>query len=288
MSTVTRQHTSARLIAATIAIATLACVASARAQTTPTAPGSLHITARSESSLSLRWKDRSRSEAYYKVRVSGSVHRLAANRQAVTITRLRPGVAYRVAVQACAQAGRCSKAATDTATTAGARIAPAPATSQPGPGAAIEPAPIGASPAPPPPTVQPLPTAPTGTVDVTGKVTVTTGNCMPSIGPRNDPVNPCRTSPAAGARVLLYAPVLKHHADLPGSFYPGPRSPTAQATTDASGRYRVTVAPGTYSFLVDAGAGPECGLSDADWSACPHTLLAPTQTIDLNLDHAVW
>jgi hypothetical protein len=290
MSAAQRPRTGACLIAATVAIVTLTCGGSARAQTVPAAPaapGALQVTARSETSLSLRWNDRSRSEAYYKVRVSGRMRRLAANRQAVTVTHLRPSVAYRVAVQACSRAGRCSKAATNTATTAGARPTPAPSTSQPRPGTAIEPAPTGAPPTPTsPPTPEPSPTA---TADVTGIVTVTTGNCMPTIGHGGDQVNPCLTSPAAGARVLLYAPVLTHGgADLLGTLYQGPRSPSAQATTDASGHYHLVAEPGTYSFLVDAGAGPECGIFDADWSACPHTLLALTQTIDLNVDHAVW
>jgi hypothetical protein len=111
---------------------------------------------------------------------------------------------------------------------------------------------------------------------------------MPTIGPAGNRTNPCRKSPAAGARVLLYAPVLTSDADLPGSLYGGPRTPSAQATTDASGRYRLAVEPGTYSFLVDAGAGPECGLTDGNGASCPHALLAPTQTVDLNVDHAVW
>jgi hypothetical protein len=275
------------LIAALVVIAVMACDGSARAQTTPAAPGALQVTARSESSLSVRWKDRSKSEAYYKVRVSGRVRRLAANRQAVTVTRLEPSVAYRVAVQACSRAGRCSKAATDTATTASARTAPAPPSSQQGHGTAPEAAPAGAPPAPTPPPVQPLPPAPTATVLVTGTVTVTTGNCMPTIGGRGNQINPCRTDLAAGARVVLYGPVLTHDDLLRGP-YNGLRSPTAQTTTDASGRYRLAVGPGAYSFLADTGTGPECGLFDADWSACPHTLLAPAQTVDLNLDHAVW
>ncbi|MET0604713.1 MAG: fibronectin type III domain-containing protein [Baekduia sp.] len=280
MSIVTRPPIGACLFAATVAIATLVCAGSAGAATLPTAPGALQVTARSESSLSLRWKDRSRSEAYYKVRVAGRVRRLAADRQAVTVIGLRPSVAYRVTVQACSRAGRCSKAATATATTASPRTAPAPSTSQPGPGGATGPTPTGT---PPEPT---FPPAPTTTVEVTGRVTVTTGNCMPTIGGGNR-INPCRTSPAAGARVLLYAPVLTR-ADLPGALFGGPRLPSAQATTDASGRYRLVVEPGPYSFLADAGAGPECGTSDAEGTACPHTLLAPTQIVDLNVDHAVW
>jgi hypothetical protein len=110
---------------------------------------------------------------------------------------------------------------------------------------------------------------------------------MPTWGP-GDQINPCLTSPAAGARVLLYAPVLTYSAGQLGALDRGLRSPSAQATTDASGRYHLVVEPGTYSFLVDTGAGPECGLFDADWSACPHKLLAPTQTVNLNLNHAVW
>jgi hypothetical protein len=280
MSVVTGPRAHARSIAAIVAIAIMACEGSAQAQTAPVAPGALQVTARSESSLSLRWKDRSKSEAYYKVRVSGRVRRLAANRQAVTVTRLQPGVAYRVAVQACSRAGRCSKAATDTATTASARTAPVAPSAQPGPGTAPEPAPTS-------PPVQTLPPTPTAAVVVTGTVTVTTGNCMPTIGGRGNQINPCHTGPAAGARVVLYGPVLTHD-DLLGGLNNSARSPTAQATTDVSGRYRLAVEPGAYSFLVDPGTGPECGLFDADWAACPHTLLAPAQTVDLNLDHAVW
>jgi hypothetical protein len=291
MSTMTRPRAHACVIAATVAITALACGGSARAQTVPAAPGALQVTARSETSLSLQWKDRSRSEAYYKVRVSGRVRRLSADRQAVTVTGLRPSVAYRVAVQACSHAGRCSKAVTGTATTARARPTPTPSSSPPGPGTATEPAPIGVPLSPtsqPESTPQPEPTSPpTSTVDVAGIVTVTTGNCMPTWSP-GDQINPCLTSPAAGARVLLYTPVVTYGPDVPGSFYRGPRPPSAQATTDASGRYHLVIEPGTYSFLVDTGAGPECGRFGADWSACPHTLLAPTQTVDLNLDHAVW
>jgi hypothetical protein len=270
------------LIATLVAITALTCGGSAQAQTALAVPGAIQVTARSETSLSLRWKDRSRSEAYYKVRVAGRVRRLAADRQAITVTGLRPGVAYRVAVQACSRAGRCSKAATGTATTAAARPALAPSISQLGPSIATEP-----DPTPPTSQPEPAPTPPTTTVDVTGVVTVTTGNCMPGRGPR-DQVNPCRTSPAAGARVLLYGPVLKHHIDFPVTLYPGPRTPNAEATTNAAGRFHLVVEPGTYSFLVDAGAGPECSWSDMDWSACPHTLLAPSQAVDLNVDHAVW
>lgn len=310
MSTVTRSRTGTCLIAAAVAIATLACVGSARAQTGPAAPGALQVTARSESSLSLRWKDRSQSEAYYKVRVSGHVRRLAPNRQAITVTGLRPSVAYRIAVQACSRAGRCSKAATGTATTAGAPSAPAPSTSQPGPGTATEPAPTGAPPTatsppaattPPALTTPPAPSRPTplpappgppappGTVDVAGTVTVTTGNCMPPIGGSGNQINPCRTSPAAGARVLLYTPVLTYSPDLLGTLYPRPALASAQTTTDAAGHYHLAVEPGTYSFLVDTGgAAPECGAFGPNWSACPHTLLSPGQIVDLSLDHAVW
>jgi hypothetical protein len=276
MSIATRLHTDARLIAALVVIAALACGERAQAQTAPAAPGALQVSARAESSLSLRWKDRSQSETYYKVRVSGRVRRLAANRQAVTVTGLRPGVTYRVAVQACTRGGRCSKAATAMAKTAGARRAPEPSTSPTSP-TTTEP-----TLTPPVPTP---PSTPTVTVDLTGTVTVTTGNCMPSIGGNRDS---CNVSPAVGARVLLYGPVLKSHVDLPGSIYDGPRPPSAETTTDAAGRYHLVVGPGTYSFLVDAGAGPECTMSDADWSACPYTLLAPTRTVDLNVDHAVW
>lgn len=276
MSTVTRPRTDVCLIAV---IAALAFGDSARAQTTPAAPGALQVTARSESSLSLRWKDRSRSEAYYKVRVSGRVRRLAASRQSVTVSHLQPSVAYRIAVQACSRAGRCSKAVTETATTAAARHVPAPPTPQPEPDTAPASTPTRTVPAPP--------TAPTTTVGVAGTVTVTTGDCMPTIGDPGNRPNPCRTSPAAGAHVLLFAPALTN-ADLRAGPYHGPRSPTAQATTDAGGQYQLDVEPGTYSFLVDTGTGPECGLFGADWSACPHTLLAPTQTVDLNVDHAVW
>jgi hypothetical protein len=141
-------------------------------------------------------------------------------------------------------------------------------------------------------TTEPAPSAPTTppttTVDVVGRVTVTTGDCMPTVGGKGNRANACLTSPAAGARVLLYAPVLTVGADLPGVLYHGPQPPSAQTMTDASGRFRLLAEPGSYSFLVDTGAGPECGRSDADWSACPHTLLAPTQTVDLNLDHADW
>jgi hypothetical protein len=279
MSTVTRPRIGACLLAVTVAIATLACGGSAQARAAPVGPNALEVTASSETSLSLRWKDRSRSEAYYKVRVSGRVRRLAANRQTVTVTRLRPNVAYRVVVQACARAGRCSKAATGIATTVSPRSAPAPSSSQPGSGTTTEPVPSGLPPAPP--------TAQTATVEVTGTVTVTTGNSMPTIGgPSGN--NPCLRTPVAGARVLLYAPELTYGAESPGTFYRGPRSPNAQATADAAGRYRLAVEPGTYSFLVDAGEGPECGVSDANRFACPHPLLAPTQTVDLNVDHAVW
>jgi fibronectin type III domain protein len=286
MSTVTRPRTGACLFAATVAIATVVCGGSAGAATAPAAPGALQVTARSESSLSLRWKDRSRSEAYYKVRVSGRVRRLAADRQAVTVTGLRPSVAYPVTVRACSRAGRCSKAATATAMTASARLAPAPSTSQPGAGGATEPPPTGA---PPSLTFPPASTSPpesTTTGEVTGIVTVTTGDCMPTIGDGNR-INPCRTSPAAGARVLLYAPVLTHD-DLPGTLYSGPRLPSAQATTDASGRYHLVADPGTYSFLVDTGSGPECGHYDGTGAACPHTLFAVGQIFNLNVNHAVW
>ncbi|HEX5923190.1 MAG TPA: fibronectin type III domain-containing protein [Baekduia sp.] len=282
MSTMTRPRVHACVIGATVAIAALACGGSARAQTVPAAPGALQVTARSETSLSLQWKDRSRSEAYYKVRVSGRVRRLSADRQAVTVSGLRPSVVYRVAVQACSHAGRCSKAVTGTATTARARPAPAPSSSPPGPGTVTEPAPIDA------PLAPTSPPAPTATVDVTGMVTVTTGDCMPTIGGTGDPINPCRTSPTAGARVLLYAPVLTYSAGHSGTLDGGLRTPSAQATTDASGRYHLVVEPGTYSFLVDAGTGPECGSFDANGALCPHTLLAPGQTVDLNLNHAVW
>jgi len=110
---------------------------------------------------------------------------------------------------------------------------------------------------------------------------------MPSIGGPGR-INPCQTNPVAGARVLLYAPVLTRGAELPGRFYSGPLLPSAETTTDAMGRYRLVVAPGTYSFLADTGSGPECGWSDGNGSACPHTLLSPAQTVDLKIDHAVW
>ena len=90
------------------------------------------------------------------------------------------------------------------------------------------------------------------TVEVTGKVMVTTGNCMPSIGGPGR-INSCQTNPVPGARVLLYAPVLTHGAEWPGSFYSGPLSPSAETTTNAAGRYRLVVDPGTYSFLADTG-----------------------------------
>lgn len=254
MSTVTRARIG---VCSLVAIAALPCGAGARAQTTPAAPGTLRVTASSETSLSLRWKDRSRHEAYYKVRVAGRARRLAADRQALTVTGLQPGVTYRVAVQACSSSGRCSRSVTDTATTA------------------AEPLPL------------PPPSTPAATIDVTGTVTVTTGNCMPTIGGARNRPDPCDTGPAAGARVLLYAPALTAQ-ELRGTFLSDPPPPSAQATTDASGRYRLLAEPGTYSFLVDTGSGPECGRFDADWFACPHALLAPRQTVDLRLDHASW
>ncbi|MFA5891306.1 MAG: hypothetical protein WDA27_10240, partial [Actinomycetota bacterium] len=63
--------------------------------------------------------------------------------------------------------------------------------------------------------------------------------------------------------------------------------PVATTTSDARGRFAVSLAPGTYSVFVEDEGKPFCRRSDGEGNACPHQVedSAPTWT-ELVIDHA--
>jgi hypothetical protein len=81
------------------------------------APGNLHVRARTETTITLAWRDGARGERRYEVRRGGrTARRLAAGATHVRVAGLRPARSYRLGVRACAGA-HCGPAATITART---------------------------------------------------------------------------------------------------------------------------------------------------------------------------
>lgn len=108
---------------------------------------------------------------------------------------------------------------------------------------------------------------------------------MPVIdGPRTT----CLEEAAAGVEVRIYAAV-SATASRNAAGLPAGASPVAVATTDADGRYSVTLPLGSYSVFVPDPEGEAMACSRSSGSvACPISVVAAGATYSPVIDAAVY
>ena len=104
-----------RAIATTalLALALLVLAGAAEAKLKPV--GGLHVSKVSPSSITLRWKDRSKGEKSYSVSAENEGDGAATitghgNAEKAKLKKLKPGTVYTYEVRACAKGGKCGAA----------------------------------------------------------------------------------------------------------------------------------------------------------------------------------
>ncbi len=117
-----------------------------------------------------------------------------------------------------------------------------------------------------------------------GKITKTTGNCMPRSVDSNYSVtssNTCGTSPVS--RTLYVYPTLTGPLGIARPF----PNPIAVTSSNENGSYMLSVPAGSYSIFVDDDGVKYCNLL-SDGSLCPVTISNAQLQYDININAATW
>jgi hypothetical protein len=115
---------------------------------------------------------------------------------------------------------------------------------------------------------------------LTGRVTKTTGNCMPVIGASSS----CKTTPLS-TEVAVF-PMLNISRNFQRSELNDSKI-IQKTSSDASGRYSIELPPGSYSIFINDGE-KTCAGSDGYGFACKVTLYKTDEKMDLNVSEAVY
>lgn len=115
-------------------------------------------------------------------------------------------------------------------------------------------------------------------VSLSGRITKTTGNCMPSIGAKAS----CRTNPIQ-TKIYIY-PLTKRF-----NFTDNPSEPIlAQTTSNILGNYSVSLPPGAYSIFVDDNGRKVCSGGDGFGFACKVILYETNEYRDIRINNAAY
>jgi hypothetical protein len=117
---------------------------------------------------------------------------------------------------------------------------------------------------------------------VWGQVTLTTGNCMPSV----DDESKCHKEGAA-QEVYIFEPV--RTADMDVTYLKGEGKVIKQVKPNSDGFYEAELPPGTYSVFVDDDGRKYCNLFGGQPDeTCRVTVKDGLERFDINIDHAAW
>ena len=116
------------------------------------------------------------------------------------------------------------------------------------------------------------------TTSLHGKVTKTTGNCMPQIYPGT---NSCSVTPVSRI-VYIYPPVTWEQRQA--GQYP---TLIAAVMSDADGFYSAAVPPGSYSIFVEDEGSKYCTITGGGF-VCPVTVSSASTQHDININAASW
>jgi hypothetical protein len=116
------------------------------------------------------------------------------------------------------------------------------------------------------------------TVSLSGRITRTTGNCMPSIGAKTS----CRTN-LVQTKIYIY-PLTKRF-----NFTDNPTEQIiTQTTSNRLGNYSVSLPPGAYSIFVDDNGRKVCSGGDGFGLACKVILYETNEQRDIRINNAAY